>query len=104
MATHNRGYYREQRQKHINRKKRIIKEHNDYWSYKYDGILSKGKINCGCSLCRKKVNNKGKHRNYYPSKYWKHSDLLKIESMNAAIADYKCEDSRYEEHEPSFRV
>lgn len=95
MALHNRRYYRIQRQKHINRKKRIIKEQNNYWHYKHEGVLNKGKIHCGCGMCRSKTNNKGKHRlihgNYSPSKNWKHSDKQKIESMNAAIADYERE-------------
>lgn len=96
MAVHNRGYYREQRQKHINRKKRIIKEQNDYWSYTHDGELSKGKIHCGCPLCRCKTNNKHRKVYWQSSKMWKHSDLQKIESMNAAVADYECERDSYE--------
>lgn len=95
MALHNRRYYRIQRQKHINRKKRIIKEQNDYWHYEHEGVLSKGKIHCGCGMCRSKTNNKGKHRlihgNYAPSKNWKHSDRQKLESMSAAMADYERE-------------
>lgn len=95
MALHNRRYYRIQRKKHINRKKKIIKEQNNYWYYKHDGILSKGKIHCSCGMCRKKTNNKGKHRliygNHAPSKNWKHSDLQKIESMSAEIANYESE-------------
>ncbi len=97
MALHNRGYYRIQRKKHINRKKRIIKEKNDYWAYKYEGELSKGKIHCSCGMCRAKVNNKGKHRfikagNAHPSKNWKPSDLKKIEGMKAAIVEYEQEE------------
>lgn len=95
MALHNRRYYRIQRQKHINRKKRIIKEQNDYWHYEHEGVLSKGKIHCSCGMCRSKTNNKGKHRliygNYAPSKNWKHSDRQKLESMSAAMADYERE-------------
>lgn len=95
MALHNRRYYRIQRQKHINRKKRIIKEQNNYWHYECEGILNKGKIHCSCGMCRNKTNNKGKHRlihgNYAPSKNWKHSDRQKMESMDAAIADYERE-------------
>jgi len=48
------GYYRYQRKKHINRKKRIIHKMNDYWYYKYEGKLSKGKIHCSCWKCRRK--------------------------------------------------
>jgi hypothetical protein len=47
-------------------------------------------------MCRNKTNNKGKHRlihgNYAPSKNWKHSDLQKIESQDAAVADYEEDD------------
>jgi hypothetical protein len=97
MALHNRRYYRIQRQKHINRKKRIIHNLNDYWYYKYEGELSKGKIHCGCGMCRNKTNNKGKHRlihgNYAPSKNWKHSDLQKLESADAAVAEYEQEET-----------
>lgn len=50
----NRGYYRHQRIAHIARKKRIIREHQDNWAYKFDGQLSKGKIHCSCEMCRVK--------------------------------------------------
>jgi hypothetical protein len=70
MASRNRGYYREQRQKHINRKKKIIHNLNDYWYYKYDGDLSKGKIHCSCWMCRQKTYDN-----------WKHSDKQRIEEM-----------------------
>jgi hypothetical protein len=40
------------RAKTIRRKKRIIKEHGDYWSYSHDGLLNKGKIHCSCSMCK----------------------------------------------------
>lgn len=95
MASHDRGYYRIQRQKHINRKKRIIEESKSYWCYEHDGSLNKGKIHCSCGMCRNKTNNKGEHRlihrNYAPSKNWKHSDRQKINSMDAAVADYEQE-------------
>lgn len=45
---------RYERFRHINRKKRIIKEQNNYWSYKHEGELSKGKIHCSCWMCRRK--------------------------------------------------
>lgn len=85
----NKGYYREMRKKHINRKKKIANE--IHWYYKYDGMFNKGKIHCGCACCRSKVNNKGKHRNYHPTKNWKHSDMMQIASMDAEIADYENE-------------
>lgn len=50
----------------------------------YDNLhqYSKNKIHCSCPMCSPKTNNKGKrrlkHGNYYPSKYWKHSDLVRF--------------------------
>lgn len=49
-----RAYTRYQRNMHINRKKRIIHAKDDYWYYKYEGKLSKGKIHCSCWMCRLK--------------------------------------------------
>jgi hypothetical protein len=90
------SYYREQRRKHIARKKKILKELKFYYGVKYDGELSKGKIHCSCGMCRNKTNNKGKHRlihgNYAPSKNWKHSDLQKIENMDAAAVAYRADE------------
>ena len=55
-SVSNRGslYYRLERRKHIERKKRIIKELGGYWTVHHDGVLSKGKIHCSCPLCRSK--------------------------------------------------
>lgn len=47
-------YMRYQRRAHIERKKRIIKGQNDYWHYRHEGELDKGKIHCSCWLCRHK--------------------------------------------------
>lgn len=69
------NYYREQRRKHIKRKKRIIKDLNNYWYYKHDGELSKGKIHCSCKLCRAKSRENGP----------KFSDLRKLEAMKAEM-------------------
>jgi queuine/archaeosine tRNA-ribosyltransferase len=49
-----RAYIRYQRKSHINRKKRIIKSQGNYWYYRHDGVLSKGKIHCSCPMCRHK--------------------------------------------------
>lgn len=84
----NREYYRRERQKHINRKKKILHEYlHDYSWYENEGELAKGKIHCSCGLCRAKTNNKSFkkrtiHRNYSPNHNWKASDIRKIESMN----------------------
>lgn len=91
MATHNRGYYREQRNKHIRRKKRIIHMKYDFLGYKYEGSLSKGKIHCSCGMCMNKTRNKGRrhvHGNYAPNINFKASDLRKIESMNEKLLDF----------------
>ena len=54
MPKRNMGYYRAQRKKAINRKKRIIRDQHNYWNVRFDGELSKGKIHCSCPLCRRK--------------------------------------------------
>lgn len=73
-----REYVRFQRYTHIQRKKKIIKEQNNYWGYKYDGVLSKGKIHCSCPLCAAKTNVNGH----------KISEVRKIESMNYQVGEY----------------
>ncbi|AXF52642.1 MAG: hypothetical protein [Circular genetic element sp.] len=60
MANHNRSYYREMREKHITRKKRIVDEIYKDSYYPHDGYYSKGKIHCSCPLCREKDCN-GRH-------------------------------------------
>lgn len=59
-----RDYYRKMRAKHIKRKKRIIKNYSifsdEFPYYKFDGMYSKGKIHCSCSLCKAKAYY-GKH-------------------------------------------
>ena len=32
----------------------IIHEQGDYWNYRHDGELDKGKIHCSCPYCRRK--------------------------------------------------
>ena len=81
------NYRKHARKTHINRRKLIAtKLYGNGW-YDIDGKYDKGKIYCSCPMCSIKTNNKGKNRlkhgNYLPSKNWKHSDLIKIESMCA---------------------
>lgn len=57
-----RAYTRYQRKRHINRKKRIIHNMDDYWPYRYEGMLSKGKIHCSCPICRLKSYEYAKKR------------------------------------------
>ena len=81
------------RAKHIKRKKRLS---SYYWHVEHDGMLSKGKIHCSCPCCSQKTRNKGHRRynhngNYNPSYNWKHSDLIKIQSMEDELKDYETE-------------
>ena len=92
MAVHNRGYYRIMRKKHINRKKRINHALNDYWNYKFEGQLSKGKIHCSCGACMAKTRNKGYkrrhiHGNYSKNLNWSHTDACKLKAMDQQIED-----------------
>lgn len=51
--SRSRAYTREVRNKHIARKKNIVKcvdAPGTEW-YKYDGQYSKGKIHCSCRMC-----------------------------------------------------
>ena len=52
-----RDYYRKMRAKHIKRKKNIVLGwpgfENGY--YEHDGMYSKNKIHCSCSLCKAKA-------------------------------------------------
>ena len=87
----NRAYLRKMRAKHIKRKKRLSFY---YWHVEHDGMLSKGKIHCSCLCCSQKTRNKGHRRNnhngnYNPSYNWKHSDLLKIQSMSDEIKEFE---------------
>ena len=58
----------------------------------YDNLheYSKGKVHCGCCMCREKTNNKGrKHRHvWYPLINWKQSDRKKLESMKEEFDEY----------------
>lgn len=69
------------------RGRRIDRERSPYdavrgWLW-YQNLheYSKGKIFCGCPLCRSKVNNKGRHRNYFPSKNWGMADTRRLDEM-----------------------
>ncbi|MDE5557378.1 MAG: hypothetical protein K2J32_06740 [Ruminococcus sp.] len=69
-----RAYTRYQRNSHINRKKHIIRDTNNYWYYRYEGKLSKGKIHCSCPMCR--------------LKYWEYTskrDKSRLLAMNYSL-------------------
>lgn len=82
-----RSYRRKQRIKHINHRVYILK--NCYYpcgiNERPHGMFDKGKIHCSCPICSMHTRNKGKRRglsrNYQPSYNWKHSDMLKINTM-----------------------
>jgi hypothetical protein len=78
-----RSYRRKQRIKHINH--RIYIAENCYYHYGINerprGIFDKGKVHCSCSMCSMHTRNKGNRKSYQPSYNWKHSDMLKINTM-----------------------
>lgn len=89
-----RSYYRKMRAKHIRRKKKLAENNfGNGWHFEYDGMYSKGKIHCSCSMCSAKTRNKGQRRllsgNYAKSINYKHSDFLKILSMNDEMKEFK---------------
>lgn len=55
------AFKREERLKVISRKKEICRSIYGSQYYKFDGQYSKGKISCGCGLCKP-------YKGYYPSK------------------------------------
>lgn len=105
MQRHNRGNRRDTTEAKVERKKRIIRELNNYWFYKHDGQLRKGKIHCSCPLCSAKTNTKinksqgrvdGSGRRLcrlavtnerYGRKNYKVSDKKKIDKMRSDIQD-----------------
>lgn len=76
-----RGYFREMREKHIKRKKKMSAH---YWHYKFDGQYSKGKIHCSCEMCRNKTGGGA----WTPEPNWKHSDKVRIDAMDKEISEY----------------
>ena len=85
--TRGRAFTRDLSHRKALRKKRIAEEiyfDSEEHPY-YDNLhqYSKNKIHCSCPLCSSKTRNKGrrKRKNYNPSLNYKHSDAIKIESM-----------------------
>lgn len=46
-----RAIRRHHRNRVINKKVKLIKLRGEYWFYKYEGRLHKGKIHCSCKKC-----------------------------------------------------
>ena len=59
-----------------------------------DGMFAKGKVHCSCGICSAKTRNKSfkrrkVHGNYAPNLNWKHSDKLKLDSMDYQEEHYQ---------------
>jgi hypothetical protein len=90
------NWRRYQRERHIKKRKRIVKE--VYPSYcfpyfNYDGKFDTFKVHCSCGMCMAKTRNKKYrrrhiHANYAPSINYKISDKRKVEAMAADIDEY----------------
>ena len=50
------------------------------------GQYIKGKVHCSCMLCSAKTNNRGR---YGKAVNYRHSDEMKVDSMEDQINDYK---------------
>ena len=79
-----RGYFREMREKHIKRKKRIANSYHYPLELKFDGMYSKGKIRCSCEMCRQKTSGGA----WTPEPNWKHSDAVTIKAMDQEMREY----------------
>lgn len=89
------AFTRNERNKHIARKKNIA-EHVYGWAYYGDdGRYNKGKVHCSCGMCSRyrKTTNKGKHRyiagNYAPSTNWSPNDTVKLNSMDDDLKEWE---------------
>lgn len=77
MSIRGRAMTRYMRRTHINRKKKIIHDKQDYWAYHYEGMLSKGKIHCSCRMCSAKFSDLPKMQ-----------DLRRKTTMDGDYSDY----------------
>lgn len=81
-----RNYRREQREKHIKKRKDIVKNVYFLPILKCDGKYNKNKVHCSCGMCMAKTNNKTKRHikggNYAPNRNWKPSDKRKLDKMD----------------------
>lgn len=67
-----RDYVRKMRKKHIKRRKNICQKAYGWDWYEYDGQYSKGKIYCGCSICKR-----GKYKNEPTIKTMRYNTKMK---------------------------
>lgn len=73
-----RAYRRYVRNKHIARKKRIVRQYHSFDWYSFDGMYSKGKIHCSCAMCAFRGYNKNEIV---------HSEKKKLASMRYMEAE-----------------
>ena len=87
-----RSYYRDMREKHIKRKKKLAY----WWHNPFDGMYSKGKVHCSCPMCSSKTNLK-KHGKYRSLGNWSfscggkcytHQDAKRISAMDQDLEGY----------------
>lgn len=69
------------------RKSDIVHEQGDYWHYKYFGQYRKGKINCGCPMCRRKTHNRGIAAFYNGTYNYCPMDRKRLQAMEQDIQD-----------------
>lgn len=84
--SRDRGWRRKKNWSKAFRKKKLAY----WWHYKYDGQYIKGKIHCSCPLCGAKTNNK-KNLFYCGHRFWKPSDQIKVDKMDAKEAEWNGE-------------
>lgn len=82
----NRAFRRKMRKKWMKHRRAIANTYYGGWDCP-DGMFAKGKVHCSCGMCSTKTRNKSFkrrriHGNYAPNLNWKHSDRLKLDSMD----------------------
>ena len=76
QKNRSRVYIRHQRNRVIQRKKKIAIQYG--WRPKFDGYLARGKIHCSCPMCSIKTKKNG-----FP-----HSQVIQLENLNSQLRDY----------------
>lgn len=89
------AFTRSERNKHIARRKYIAEQIYGWAYYTVDGCYAKNKVHCSCGMCSRysKTKNKGRHRtiagNYAPSRNWRPSDKVKLNSMDDDLKEWE---------------
>lgn len=79
MKNRTTEFRRDMRNRKIAHRKRICLTRDGYDWCKHDGQYDKGKIHCGCKLCKP-------YKGYYPSKY----DEIQNIKAEKDLKDYYC--------------